>query len=375
MRILQVSPYFSPYLGGQERHVWDLARSLVDLGHDVEIVSSNFPKSVESETLDGVTVRRFRTMSRLLNNPICPGLFPFLLKHLGDFDVIHAHNEHASSSLFCALLRTGRKFPFVLTHHGQLKFGSPSKDMVERAYSRSLGSRILRNADRVIALSNSEMMYLHSRGVPVDRIRVIPNGVDLSRYDVRIDLPEPDNLAGRRRVLFVGPLITRKGIHVLARAIPSIIEKHSEIVFVFVGEGEARKETEAICRSLHVESHVWFAGRVSDEQLLQLYRRSEVFVLPSFSEGLPYSIIDAMAYSKPVVSTKIPSITESLKGTALLVSPGNHKELAQAISTLLNDEGLASEMGERGRALVESTYQLQRSVQATLDLYSEVVGR
>ena len=85
--------------------------------------------------------------------------------------------------------------------------------------------------------------------------------------------------------------------------------------------------------------------------------------------------MDAMAFSKPVVSTKKPSIAENLKEVALLVSPGNHKELAQAIVTLLNNEELAKEVGAKGRALVESSYRLQLSVQKTLDIYSEVASR
>jgi hypothetical protein len=112
MRILQVSPYFFPHVGGQERHVWDLARSLVGLGHDVEIVSSDYPKSVECETRDGVKVGRSTTTSRISNNPICHELLFFLLKHSRDFGIILAHSEHAMTSLFRALLRTGENSHF-----------------------------------------------------------------------------------------------------------------------------------------------------------------------------------------------------------------------------------------------------------------------
>ena len=341
----------------------------------MEVVSSDFPKSVECEIREGVKIHRFATTARLLNNPICPGLLHFLLKHSRDFDIIHAHNEHAMSSLFCGLVRKSATFPLILTHHGQLKFASPLKDVIERAYSRSIGSGILRRADRIVTLSNSERLYVHSLGVPLNRITVIPNGVELSRYDLQMNFSDPQNIVGKRVVLFVGPLIRRKGPHVLVRAIPLILEKNPDVVVIFVGEGDARKEAETLCRSLHVEDRVLFAGRVSDEWLLYLYRRSDVFVLPSFSEGFPYAIMDALAFSKPVVSTKIPSIAESLNDAALLVSPGNHKELAEAIVTLLNNAELAKEIGAKGRALLEKRYRLQHSVQKVLDIYGEVMCR
>jgi 1,4-alpha-glucan branching enzyme len=375
MRILQVSPYFHPYVGGQERYVRNLARALVNRGHAVEVFTSNFPKWKEHELVDGVEVRRFDVISRPLNNPISSTLFVHLLRHCKRFDIVHAHNEHAAPSLYCALAKSYGNFPLIVTCHGRLRFDHFAKDLIERVYSKTLGARLLKKADKVITLSNSDKKYLLSLGVPLEKLSVIPNGVDLSEYDFQHnDLPKEIIFGGKRLVLFVGPILERKGPQLLIQAIPLIIEEHPDTVFVFVGGGNFKEEAEKLSRKLHVEKYAYFTGYVPEGQLRCLYQHSNIFVLPSFSEGFPYAVLDAMAFSKPVVSTILPCLKEYLSESALLVPPGDFKTLADAVISLLDDRKLAKELGARGRRLIETRFNWDVVVRKVLDVYAEALN-
>jgi len=375
MRILQVSPYFPPYVGGQERYVRSLAKGLADRGHKVTVFTSNFPKGKKNKDIDGIEVRRFDFLCRPLNNPIFPTLAFQLIKHCKNFDIIHTHNEHTFTSQCCSLAKSYSKVPLVVTCHGQLRFDQLAKDLIERTYSKTLGARLLKKADMVIAISDSDKKHIHSLGVPMEKIRVIPNGVDLARYSFEPnDPPERMIFEGKQVVLFVGPLLKRKGPQVLIQAIPLITKENPDVVFVFVGGGNFKEETEKLSQTLNVEKYTCFTGYVSEDQLHYLYQRSDVFVLPSFSEALSFTILDAFVFSKPVVSTQIPCIKDYLSGTALLVQPRDFKALARAVVNLLSDKKLARELGARGRRLVETHFRWDIVVRKVLEVYCEALN-
>jgi glycosyltransferase involved in cell wall biosynthesis len=143
---------------------------------------------------------------------------------------------------------------------------------------------------------------------------------------------------------------------------------------VFVGGGNFKEESEKLSRNSHLEKYTYFVGYVPEGQLRYLYQRSDIFVLPSFSEGFPYTVLDAMVFSKPIVSTLLPVFEEYLSGSAFLVPPGDFKALAQAVVSLLGDGNLARELGERGRRLVETQFSWDVVVRKVLDVYSEVLN-
>jgi glycosyltransferase involved in cell wall biosynthesis len=376
MRILQVAPYFHPYIGGQERYVRNLARALVKRGHKVEVFTSNFPKSKKHETIDGIEVTRFDYLCKPLNNPVSPMFLPNFLKRCKEFDVVHCHNEHAILSQYCRLVKPYSKVPLVITCHGQLKFDNPSKDFFETAYRWTLGSGLLNAADRVVTISDSDKEYVQSFDVPTERIRVIPNGVDLDRYSKQlIDLPKELQFGRKRIILFVGPVIKRKGPHVLVEAIPSIIKEHPDTIFVFAGKGDFKEETENLSHRLEVDEYTRFLGYVPENHLHGLYQRCEALVLPSFSEALAYTILDAFVFSKPVVSSLIPCITDYLHDHAILVPPGDSKALGNSLIQLLSDGKLAKDLGEKGRKIVENRFTWDSVVTQMEEIYREVSAK
>ena len=375
MRILQISPHFHPFVGGQERYVRCLGEALVDRGHEVAVFTSNFPGSKKHEVIDGMEVYRFDTLLKPLGNPVTPGMVSFMIKKCGEFDVTHVHNEHSFVSNLCTLVKPYAKMPLVVSCHGQLNFDRSVKDLIERFYSKTLGTLVFKQADRIIAISNSDKQYISSLGVSPNKISVIPNGIDLSKHHNPMPIGSTEfDFEGKKVVLFVGPIIRRKGPHILIQSILRIVKDFPNVVFLFVGGGDFKKEAEKMAQNFHIEKYTHFTGPISSLKLAQAYQRSDIFVLPSFSEALSYSILDAYAFSKPVVSTLTPCVSEYLNDTALLVPTGDVGALASAVKLLLMDEKLAKKFGDKGKKLVETCFTWEAVVKKILEIYDEVAN-
>lgn len=380
MKIAQITPYFLPHTGGMERYVYNLSKNLIREGHAVEVFTSNVPEGRTHDVVDGIPVRRLKCIGEPLRNPLVPSIL-FLLDELKKFDIIHVHNLYGSLALSIPLLKRFCRIPLVLTHHGQLVYGEPMKDICVKIYEKSIGKVILKYVDNTIVLSESDAQYISSSGFKGDNIVVLPNAINPADFAAYINVDTAEfiakyHLEGRKRILFVGEVTNRKGIPTLIKSIPLLLKKvlKEEVVFVVVGSGENLSDARALARDLGVESHVVFTGRLPFVELMQAYRSADLFVLPSLSEGLPTSILEAMYFGLPVVSTDIPGVKDHFNDFAILVPPKNELALSNAIISVLDDEDFASMLSRRGRKLVLDKYTWDNIVGCYELLYSKVMA-
>ena len=378
MKIAQITPYFLPHTGGVERYVYNLSKNLINEGHTVEVITSNVPEGRTVDVVDGIPVRRLKCIGEPLRNPLVPSIF-LLLDELKKFDIIHVHNLYSSLALSIPLLKKFCKIPLVLTHHGQLIYGEPMKDTCVKIYEKSIEKIILKSVDNAVVLSESDAQYISLSGLKMDRVKILPNAINPADFTAYTNVDttefiEKYHLGGRKRILFVGEVTNRKGIPTLIKSIPPLIKKvlTEEAVFVIVGSGENLSDARALAKDLDVESHVVFTGRLPFVELMQAYCSSDLFVLPSLSEGLPTSILEAMYFGLPVVSTDIPGVRDHFSDFALLVPPSDEHALADAIHALLDDEDLAKSISRRGKALVVSRYTWDQVTREYETLYSNV---
>jgi len=381
MKIVQFAPYFIPYTGGQENYIYNLSNHLVKNANQVNILTANYPECKAKESVRGILVSRYPCFARPLRNPIVPKLLS-PDENISDYDIIHTHNEHSFAAMAAARISKKKNTPLIVTCHGQLRFDNPLYDSIERLYNRSLGRSVFEKADAIVALSSSDKGYISSFGIDKDKITVIPNAIDpaeLDRYRLRSDeleaFKEWYNLSGKRIVLYVGQIIQRKGISYLLKSIPLILQRSKEEpVFVFVGKGDALKDSLCLAQELGIEKNVIFTGPVSARDLVAFYQIADIFVLPSLSEGLPTSILEAMHFGLPVVSTDIPGVKDHFNDFAILVPPKNELALSNAIISVLDDEDFASMLSRRGRKLVLDKYTWDNIVGCYELLYSKVMA-
>ncbi len=381
MRILQVSPYYPPHIGGIEFHVEALSRKLVEAGHEVVVFTSNVPGSRSREVVDGVEIHRFTPLFAPLNNPVMPGMF-FKLLSSDDFDIIHTHGHFHISSTFALLSRVFRRRPVVLTSHGALLNLRGWRKVVEIVFNKTIGRWTLKSVDKIIALSATQADILEKLGAERHKMAIIPLWIDESRPVLQADVAKFRNmhkLDDRKVVLFVGRLLPIKGLTYLIEAV-----KHTETkpAAVIIG-GEApgysgtKQALQQKVQELGLEQDVFFLGEFAKQDLGAAYMAADIFVLPSLGEGMPLSLLEAMSYGKCVVTTNVPGNRDVVKDgwNGALVEPRNPAALAQKIDALLGDDNLRASLGAQARLEVGQNYNPDTVLDKILGVYENILVR
>jgi glycosyltransferase involved in cell wall biosynthesis len=378
MRILQVSPYYPPHVGGIEYHVEALSQELVKAGHEVVVYTSNVPKSSKYEVVAGVEIYRFNCPFAPLNNPIMPGLF-FKLVSRSSFDVIHTHGHFHMSSNLVAFSNVFTRRPFVLTSHGAILGYRGWRGVIEAFYRKTVGKWTLRSANKVIALTPTLANMLEDLGADRSNIVVVPFWMDLNEINPQTDVDKfrsTYKLGERQTVLFVGRLLPIKGLGYLieaakyAKTRPAIVIIGDEAP----GYSGTKRALEEKVRALGLDNDIFFLGKFSREDLGVAYTAADLFVLPSLGEGMPLALLEAMASGKCVLATNVLGNKDVVKDgwNGLLVESKNAAQLAEKIDLLLTDSALRERLGYQARQDIEQNYSSEAVLGRILTLYQEI---
>ena len=322
-------------------------------------------------SLDLVDLRRPRTVTRLA-----------ALMRESRADLVHTHLWTADVLGGLAARLAGiRRIVSSVAGAYFLPIGVSGVRRARRILFSRVFRTIYRGCDRVIAPSRYVAEDLLTRPgirVPRERVRVIENGVDVDDVD-RVAHFAGHGLSerwgsGTPRIAVVSNFFPIKGHRFLVCAIPAVLRVYPDARFVLAGEGDSRTDVAALADSLGVRGRVTFTGEISDS--LELMRASDLVVLPSLSEGLPITLVEAMALGRPVVTTRVGGIPEVVEDgvTARVVPPRDPEALAGAILELLADKNLAAGLGAEARVIARDRFSADRMVRRTEELYLELHG-
>lgn len=227
---------------------------------------------------------------------------------------------------------------------------------------------------RVIAVSESNKRFIiaYFGCLPKDKIETIPNGIDSTRYSTRQSqsrLRENTKL----NIVTIAGLNNQKGHEYLLKAVPIVISTVPNAHFLLVGDGHLRGLLEKMARALKIDHHVEFLGWRTD--VPEILADSEIFVLPSLFEGMPLSILEAMASGKAIVATNVDGTAEVMVDgvTGFLVPPGDPSTLARKIIHLLCDPQLREKFGKEAQMRVINLFSAERMSLAYADLYQRAL--
>ncbi len=392
MKILQVVPYFPPAyaFGGPVKIVYEVSRELVKRGHEVVVYASD-AKDLKSKlninpfkVVDGIMAYYFRNLLMTSVNKLKLLITPQLISHakeeLKKFDVIHLHEYRTFQNI--VVHHYARKYgvPYILQAHGSLPRIS-SWRRLKGVYDVLFGYRLLRDASKVIALSEVEAEQYRGMGVPEEKIAIIPNGIDLSEY---AELPPKGafkkkfNIPEDKKIIFyLGRIHKIKGIDLLVKAYAYLTKKVGckDAVLVIAGPNDGYlKEVQELTDRLGVSKDVLFTGPLYGRDKLEAYVDSEFYVLPSRYETFPMAVLEAYACGKPVIACDIGELRNLVvKGkTGLLIDVGDVDQLANAIFSLLNNERKIEEMSLMVKQYVKSNFLIEKVVEKLEKVYEEV---
>jgi glycosyltransferase involved in cell wall biosynthesis len=377
-----VTHTFLPHVGGIEKVVYEQSKRLMHQNFQPKVVTSRI-QTAPCYKVEGINVECYNSMNLGFRLGI-PYVFPSVAS-LGVFTkavkgsrIVHAHGHPYLSSLLAGKLAKQYGKPFVLTQHNTFIDYNNIFDQVERINDLTVGKYTLREADKVIAISNATKNYVLSLGAKPSKIQVIHNGVDLQRFK-----PQPEIKQEMRKklgiskdakvVLTVRRLVYKNGIDTLIDSANLAIKKNKKIVFLAVGKGPDMSSMQQQIKELGLEGNFKLAGFVPDEELHLYYNTADLFVLPSKSgEGLPLVAQESMACGLPVIATNVGGISEILvKGYGKLVPANNPEALAEAILEFaeINFEEKRGEL----RAIVEENFGWDRNVARLVEIYEELI--
>lgn len=270
--------------------------------------------------------------------------------------LVHAHGLKAG--LLSLLAFAGGPLPVVITFHN-LRGGGAMQPLLRLLIPRAAAA---------VAVSEAVRESLESAGIALPDAVVIPNGVDLSAFPVLKPAPAGDPFTAA----FLGRLTDEKGVRILLQA-AGLLRSERRIRFVVAGDGPLRAEVEAVSRT--GPGRVEYLGH--QEDVLGVYQPAAVIVVPSLSEGLGLTAIEAMASGRPVIASRVGGLPEVLlhNETGLFVPPADPEALARAIMALMQDPALRVQMAAAGRARVEELFTLDRMLRQVLITYRRAAGR
>jgi glycosyltransferase involved in cell wall biosynthesis len=358
-----------------------LGRELAKRGHHVSVVTSIRPMD-KPEQVKNIRIFEVKPWVTLYKLPHTVSLVPSKIYEIAkqqDIDIMHLLNDLSTNAAFASFTSSLTDIPFVYTIQGPgTKLGHPLVDAIIWAYHQTVERWIVNRAKKVILLSKSLMPTAEELKVEKNRMAVIPSGIDAmyfssQRPEVKEKaerLKDELNIDGKSVVIgYVGRLTPVKGLGIFFSAVKQIQDKHQNIIILIIGDGALRNSLETIASKLKVKTI--FAGWQLDA--LPYYLLMDIFVLPSFSEGLANVLLEAMSMGKPVVATNVggnPDIVQNGEN-GYLVPVGNSKKMALALEQLIENDKLRAQIGITNRQKAEKDFSWTTSVERIEKVYNQ----
>lgn len=378
MNITMVTTIFPPEVGGPAIYTSEILNRFEKRGHHIKVVTSSRVAQASSNVyvLPQKRIMSFKFIGFLYSHLI---LLLAILRASKDSNLIYVQSPTflgLDSLLAAKLLRKPVVLRFVGDKPWETAFsGGKTKKFLEDFLPSLEGGTyikflfrlqkfVLCRMKRIIVPSQflKEVLAKYYK-VDGERIRVVYNSVELPNYpnprykgSASVDSPV---------IITVGRLIRHKRIDQIIRVTKELTEAYPNIRLLIIGEGPEEENLKRLSQDLEVNNQVIFEGRLSHTEVIQSLQKADIFVLNSVYEGMPHTVIEAMAFRTPVIATNIKGTNEVVTDgeTGLLVSPGSNKELKEKIIRLMKDEGLRKAIVENAYKMVEQKFTWDKNLE------------
>jgi phosphatidylinositol alpha-mannosyltransferase len=359
--IVQVVGYFPPHIGGMEIVVQEISRELARRAYPLRVLTSDIGAECVVDTGATYPITRMRS-SEIAHTPIMWSL-PLRLFCLPKRSILHIHISQAGLPEIAVAMAKMKHIPVVAHFH--LDVGpSGSLGALLPLYKRFFLGPALRAADTVIVFSEKQAEAMRVRyRIEDSRIAIIPNGVSEDFFYRRKKVAPSDRL----RLLYVGRLSAQKRVE---RLIEAMALAKIPVSLSIVGDGEERPMLEMLTRKLKL-ANVSFEGKKSREELGAYYRAADALVISSDIEGMPLTILEAMAEGLPIVGSNVPGIAELISGVGVLVSAPYPEAFAAAFAALWNTPGRLRALSVKSMEKAKQ-YSWTKLIDQLEDVYNQI---
>ena len=367
MRILQFGKSYPPSLGGVQKVIFDITVGLNLAGTQCDVLCCNDDKKFQVESLGQYSITRCKSWGKLAGTYISPQLVVQLFKQNRKYDVIHVHHPEPMATLALWLVRP--KIPIVVHWHSDIV-----KQRIALLFFKLFQNWLLNRADRIIATSPkyaSESSHLSKF-----QHKVTPIPIGIVESDLTPDKTKCDALKASYNSKFVifslGRLVYYKGFEYLIESAKSL---DNDFLILIGGTGPLHGKLEQLIQSHQLQNKVKLLGYLTDLEIANYFYSCDVFCLPSIEKTEAFGIvqIEAMSFSKPVISTEIPysgvSWVNQHNESGIIVPPKNIEKLTEAIQILKIDKELYSNFALGARKRFELCFKREIMISEIIKVY------
>ena len=368
--------------GGTEIAAYNLAVQMQRKGHEIDVFTTAIDGRNAVEEESSMTIHRYGTNFRIASANFSWGLLNGPQKI--DVDLVHAHYNMPYADYSAMRYSEKKKVPLVLTYHADAPEtgGSFLRNRLQAFYNRCILSRVLNQAYIIIATSQSYIDQSKFLGNYRQKIKVIPNGINLEEFQINISKEECREKLFLERdkmiILFFGNLVKYKGPDVLLRAFGNIKKDYPNVQLIFAGRGPMQHELISLAKKLGVDEGVSFTGHVEEELKPIYYKSADIFCLPSVNLTEAFGIVnlEAMATGLPIIASELGGIPDIIhhQEEGLLVKPGDVSQLYQVLKYLLENRDIREKMGRNGQ-IRSQYYSWTKIAEETEKFYDELIFR
>ncbi len=357
-KILLVSNHFHPYIGGLEKFVFELSYSLANKGNKVDVLTFQYKKLKHIEKKDNIRIIRLPCFEILGETYSIPNFFDpqyttlkrELLKE--QYDVVFTNTRFFTSTFIGYKLAKKIKARLIHIEHGNqfVLHKNPLVTAVAWIYDQTWGRLVVSNAEIVVGISKECVNFAKKLGAK--KTVVIHNSIHTKQFKSFITKRVKETT-----ITYVGRLIYAKGIQHLIEAV-----KDKDATIQIVGDGPYKKSLETLSKNLNVKTNFW--GQKNQKEIIEILSNTDIFINPSYSEGMPTSVLEAGAIGLPIIATDVGGTNEIIDNeiNGLLIKPRSSEAIEKALKRL-EDNKLREQFSKKIKEKVLSKFDWNKAAE------------
>ena len=375
MRVIRTIESFYPYVTGPANQAFNISKGLHKKGIESPIFTTDFNagNAKEQEYFDDVLVKRFKVTRRIMKYCFTPEMKKALENE--KFDIIHSHNYRSYQSSLGYKMARKKNQPFVISTHGNLlayknfKMGLASR-MPYYLYDLITLKKVVKKADTVIAATEQEYKEALKFGIKKEKLTTIPVGINIKDYEPI----KKDYLM--LNLLFVGRISRNRNLEPIIKAM-KILNKENIKLTIVGGEAKSSDtsktgyvdELKLLAKGLNIN----FAGPKYGKELINYYKKADIFVYTSFYENFGQTMLEAGASGLPIISTKTGIANDIVKDnkTGFIVGPKDPEAIASYIKEL-SDKNKREIFGKKIREIIKKNFDWDNIIEKYIEVYDSV---
>lgn len=381
LKVIVFAGFFLPFRGGYANSIFQVAQRLVQKGHQVTVVTSDTERAGDSELVEGVDIMRLSCWNMLggtypVPKPTLANLRTLRNIRTDNRTVISTQTRFFVTTLLGVVFSLCRRVPLVHTERGSYHsiVNNRLVYFISVVIDHIFGWIIALRARRLVGVSTKASEFLKHLGAR--QPMTVPNGVNEAYIRFGEKKNAPADSGAELGVLYFGRLIYAKGVQDLLVAARRLTNEKSLGIHVYVvGDGNYRNELEKLVREYNLSEKVSFTGELASDGIMSIMKKCDVFVNPSYSEGLPTSVLEAAAAGLPVIAADVGGtrdiITDGISG--LLYQAHDIDDLTAKLRRVLSNKVLRTQMSEKLRHWVVETFSWEKVTQTYEDIFTSVI--